>query len=251
MARITTLAGMKGYIKSVLGEPVIQVEIADAQLNRIIDDTIQIYQKYGTGEGNYQDFLAFPVTVGTSAYSTEGWDLASVIDFDLSYSNDGINVLFSPQHQLLYQDWVIHGNYPGGPGGYASQSSGMVLAGYEVAMEYLNDISDMFDLKIHAQYTDARQEILLYPTPSTSGTALLTVYRKTSAQELYNDDLVKRLAVAEAKIQWGNNLNKYNMTLPHGGTINGSDILTQGKEEKEKVMDDIVMESEAPNFFIE
>ena len=68
MAKITTLNGMKGYILSVLGNPVIQVEIADSQLDRIIDDSVQIYTKYNTGEGNYFDLVGFPLVAGTSAY---------------------------------------------------------------------------------------------------------------------------------------------------------------------------------------
>lgn len=251
MARITTLVGMKNYIKSVLGEPVIQVEIADAQYDRIIEDTIQLFQKYHTHEGNYMDFIGFTVSAGVSAYSTDGMNLASVLDLSLSVGTDGINTLFSPTHQSLYQDWVVHGGYPGGPGGSTGRFSGMVLAGYEIAMQYLNDINDTFSIIYATQYSDARQEILIYPTPAIGGTGLLQVYKKETAQNLYNDDLVKRIAVAEAKIQWGNNLNKYNMNLPHGGTINGESILQQGKEEKEKVMEDMFQESEPLPFYIE
>jgi hypothetical protein len=197
------------------------------------------------------DFMGFTVSAGVSAYSTEGWNLASVVDLNLSVNDDGINVLFTPTHQLLWRDWVVHGSYPGGPGGVASEYTGMILADYEVAMQYLNDIEDMFNMRIHVQYLEDQQRIIMYPTPTTTGTALLNVYKKNVAENLYNNKLVKRLAVAEAKIQWGNNLNKYNMTLPHGGTINGESILTQGKEEKEKVMEDIVQESEQPFFLIE
>ena len=127
----------------------------------------------------------------------------------------------------------------------------MVLAGYEIAMQYLNDIRDTFSILYRTQYSDARQQILIYPTPQTAGTGLLQVFRKETAENLYNDDLVKRLAVAEAKIQWGSNLDKYQMTLPSGGSINGANILARGIEEKDKVMEDIVAESEPLPFYIE
>jgi hypothetical protein len=177
-------------------------------------------------------------------------NLASTIDFTLSTGTDGINTLFSPTHQLLYQDWVIFGNYPGGSGNSSSQHSGMNLAGYEIAMQSLNDIHDMFSIMYHAQYSDARQEILITPTPATAGTGLLTVYRKETAENLYNDDMVKRLCVAKAMIQWGRNLGKYEMTMPSGGTIKGSEILSDGKELLEKIMEDIRMESEPLPFWM-
>ena len=244
MATITTLTGMKNYIKRKLGNPVVTVEIDDSQYDDIVDDTVQIFQDLHTGDGNYMDFLGFTISAGVSAYSTSGMNLAATLDLNLTVGTDGINTLFSPSHQLLYRDWVVHGGYPGNNGGASSRFSGMVLSSYEVAMQYLNDINDTFSIMYHTQYSDARQEILLYPTPATGGTGLLQVYKKETAANLYNNRLVKRLAVAEAKIQWGTNLSKYQMNLPHGGTINGAEILAQGKEEKEKVMEDIVGESE-------
>lgn len=252
MTRVTTLAGMKSYIQTELGSPVIQVEIADVQYNQLIDKSIRIFQKYHTGEGNYFDCIAFPIVKGVSAYSTSGMNLASVIDFDLSVDNTGINSVFSSEHQLLYNDWVVFGGYPGGPGGGSGgRFSGMVLAGYEIAMQYLNDIRDTFSTIYRTQYSDAREEFLIFPTPQTDGTGLLKVFRKETAEKLYNDDLVQRLCVAHAMIQWGHNLNKYNMTLPSGGTINGREILDEGKELLEKVMEDIREESEPLPFYIE
>jgi hypothetical protein len=71
MARITTLAAMRTYIKTMLGDPVITVELANSQLDQIIEDTVQIFQDYHTGEGNYMDYIGFTISDGVSAYSTE------------------------------------------------------------------------------------------------------------------------------------------------------------------------------------
>jgi len=252
MSRITSLGQMEQYCLRKLGNPVIQVEVSTDQLQQCIEDAVQVFQDLSTGEGNYQDVLAFPVISGTSAYDVSNLDLAGVLDMDLSFSDpNGINVLFSPTHMLLYEDWVIRGGYPGGPGGSYNENSGMVLAGYEVAVQYLNDIKDTFGLKYHAQFSDARQEILIWPTPKTTGVGLMLCYKKNKATDLYNHRMVKRLAVAEAKIQWGTNLDKYTMTLPSGATMNGARILQDGQAEKEKVMDDIIAESEGPIYFIE
>jgi hypothetical protein len=249
MARITTLAAMRNYIKTMLGSPVITVELADAQLNQIIEDVVQVMNDYHTGEGNYHDYIGFSVSAGTSAYNVSAYNIASTVDFDLFNTNDGLNVLFSETHNILWRDFVLHGNYPGGPGD--ANGEGMVLAGYNVMTNYLEDVKDTFSLMYHAQYSDARQEFLLTPTPKENGTGLLTVYRKETAENLYNNHIVKNLCIAESKILWGHILGKYSMTLPSGGTINGQDIKSDGKEEKEKIMEQIRMESEPPMFFIE
>ena len=91
----------------------------------------------------------------------------------------------------------------------------------------------------------------LIPTPNQSGTVLLEVVKREESRFLYNNELVKELSIAEAKIQWGQNLGKYSMTLPSGGTINFERILDEGNTERDKVRERILAESEPPMFMIE
>lgn len=247
MARIKTLASMRSYIKMQLGAPVIKVEMADTQIDQIIEDCIQTFQDYHTGEGNYLDYLPFTVSAGVPTYNVSASNIASTIDFELSNSPDGINVLFSPTHNLLYQDWVIHGNYPGGSGA----GQGNVLTNFEIQTQYIEDIRDSFGAYYYAQYSDSRQEVTLTPTPELDGTGLMVIYRKESAENLYNNHLVKRLCVAKSKMLWGEMLSKYSSTIPGGATINGESIFSRGQAEYDRVLDDMIKESEPPYPFVE
>jgi len=251
MARITTLAGMETYVLTKLGSPVIQIELSQGQLDQAIEDSVQYFQTHHTGEGNYRNYFGLSITNGVSAYDVADRNIEATIDTSLTFGENGINVLFSSTHSLLYEDWVIHGGYPGGPAGGAYLDSGMALAGYEVAIQYLEDIKDFFNRVYHAQYSSARREILITPTPTATGILLVECFSRETAENLYNNEMVKALSVAEAKIQWGQNLRKYNMTLPSGGTINWSEILAEGREDKERLMERISGESEEPIFFIE
>ena len=172
MARITTLAAMKTYVKKMLGQGVITIEVSDQQIEQIIEDTIQIFQEYYSGEGNYQNYIPFTVSAGVSTYNVSAYNLAATVAFDLTNTNDGINVLFSDTHNILWKDWVIYGNYPGGPGG-GDSGGGTVLTNYEISTQYLEDVRDRFEILYNAQYSDARQEILLTPTPTENGIGLL------------------------------------------------------------------------------
>ena len=251
MAKITDLAGMRQYVLRKLGSPVIQVEMSIEQLEDAIYDSVQFFSTHHTGEGNYRDFMGLAFEVGTSAYDMSNLNIEAVIDTHLTFQQDGISTLFTNTHNLLYEDWVVNGGYPGGPGGGQYGAAGMVLAGYEVAMNYLEDIRDTFTRIYHAQYSSSREEILITPTPTIAGVALIEVFKRESAANLYNHELVKALSVAEAKIQWGQNLRKYSMTLPSGGTINWSEILSEGREDKERIQERIIGESEFPMFFID
>jgi len=250
MAEITTLAAMKSFVLRRLGSPVIQVELSDDQLEQCIEDAVQYFQNHSTGEGNYRDYIGFTIQNGVSAYDMSDTQIDAVIDVALSFTTDGISTLFSHTHNLLWHDFVTLGGYPGGPGG-GGNGAGMTLAGYEIATSYLDDVQDMFSRIYSAQYSSARKEMILTPTPDTTGIVLLEVFKKELAVNLYNNELVKRLAVAEANIQWGVNLRKYNMTLPGGGTMNWESIYQDGKDEKEKIEVRIVDEGEPPMPFIE
>jgi len=250
MAEITNLAQMKTYLLRRLGSPVIQVEIADVQLEQVIEDSVQFFQNWHTGEGNYRDYMGFTIQNGVSAYDMANYDIDSVVDVALSFNDDGINTLFSNTHNLLYNDWVVQRGYPGGPANYGG-GAGMELAEYEIATEYLDDIDDMFSRIYSARYHSGKKEMVITPTPTMSGIVLLEVFKRAKAIHLYNNELVKALSLAEAKIQWGQNLRKYAMTLPSGTQINWDGILSEGREDKERLHERIRTEGEPPIFFIE
>ena len=77
----------------------------------------------------------------------------------------------------------------------------------------------------------------------------LEVYEITDPEvfgSVYNDNWLKRYATSLAKVQWGQNLIKYAGTdLPGGIQISGDNILASGKEEQDK------LEEEMKQSFIE
>ena len=118
MPKITDLAGMRQYVLRKLGSPVIQVEMSVEQLEDSIYDSVQFFQTHHTGEGNYRDFMGLAIEVGTSAYDMSNLNIEAVLDTPLTFYDDrGISTLFTNTHNLLYEDWVVNGGYPGGPGG--------------------------------------------------------------------------------------------------------------------------------------
>lgn len=244
---ITTLPLFRDYIKRQLGHPVLCVELADEQLTQIIQDAIDIFQRYMYVEANYKDYLTFTVSAGTSAY-TVGDDIQDVIDFELTSGVNGINTLFTQTHNLLHNDWVVNGGYPGGPGG--GGSTNLQLTNYDISMMYLDEIKAKFARKYRVLYKDATNELVLVPTPNEDLTGLLEVYSRHEASDLYNHILVRKLATALARKQWGLHLKKYTLTLPGGGTLNGDSIYNDGLNDEDKVMEQIYKEASPPDFFI-
>ena len=236
---ITSISACRDYIKTRLGDPVVCVEISDDQLNEIIFDSIQDFTRYNYGEGSYKDYVVLSLSADVSEYNLSGTNIIDTIDYTLSTSDGGsINALFTPTHIALSETGIIQN----------VTSNGMV--DWNIAMLMLEEIKNTFNKMFMVDFRQGSNIMRVVPTPTEAYTGILTCYKKETALNLYNNRLVQRLCVARAKIQWVEHLSKYSLTLPGGGTMNGDSIISRGKEEEEKVMEDIKGESEPTDFFV-
>jgi len=257
MAKITDLTGMKNYVLVQLGFPVINIEISNEQLEQAIEDTVQDFSRYNYDEGSYRDYFVLQTSAGQMDYAVSAVrdhstgatldNVQHIWDFSVSFGMDGINTLFSPAHILLYNQYVNQGSYPGGPG---ADNNGLMLTTYQTSMMYLDMINEMFGKMYSVDYLPGREVIRITPTPSEALIGVLILWRREYAYNLYNNPLVKKLAVARAKKRWGWNLNKYGGALPDGLTINSREIIDEANAEEEKWLERMFDESNPPDFIV-
>jgi len=247
VAQITSLQQFRNYIKSVLGAPILTVEVADEQLNRVIEDSVQYIQEYNVGVGSDLEYFIFSAASGQSTYPVSG--VAGAFDVELAIGMDGINTLFSPAHEILYSDFVNQLNvYGTGP---VVGNPSMILTTFDTAMYYLKEIKNHFGKGYTVRFNGNKQVLTITPTPTANIVGVLYLYRKEDAINLYNHPLTKKLAIAKAKVQWGGNIGKYQaLTLPDGSTINGREIAAEGKTEEVEIEEFIRQTSAPPNFFV-
>ena len=249
-----TLEEFRTYIFTMLGYPVHNVEIAEEQVDVIIYDTIQDFHtyNYGPGGGTDLEYTTLLVSAGVSEYHVDDSNIEAAYDIELSNGSDGINTLFSPMHLLMYNDWVTNGNYPGGPGSAygIGGGSGLILTNYQISMQYLEQANMMFGKHYTVKYNKPRESIVITPTPEECAIGTIGLYTRAAAEKLYNNHLVKKLAVARAMKLWGLHLGKYQLTLPDGITMNGFEIRNMGVEEEEKILEWMRKESEPIDFFV-
>jgi hypothetical protein len=235
---ITTYQEFKTFILTELGSPVITVELADVHLQQCIDEAINDFFKYNQGAASYKDFIRIEISAGVSSYDLSGSGINDVCDILLSTGGNGnINALFSPINMMV------------GPADFARLSK-FQLVDYHTAMMKLAEINDYFAVKYQGNFSQATETLRLIPTPIENQAVMLEVYKKESAQSLYNNQLVKKLAVARAMLIWGRILRKYSITLPGGGTLTGADILADGKEMYDAVIQLMIDESPPADFYV-
>ena len=257
MAWITTLSDLRTYIKQELGNPVVNVEVDDLQINQSVEKAIQVMNKYNYGEGTFLDYAVFTTTAGQAYYelgtdllTTAFADIQDVIDFNISFGAGGINTLFTPTHILLQEMNGAGGQFGTSPNWAGYSTPGLELASYQIAMMYIQEIHEMLGKMYTVNWLPGRRVLHITPTPTQALTGVLQVYRRETAENLYNNILVKNLATAYVKQQWGSNLRKHQMTLPGGGSNAGNEIRQEAAEEIKDAIESIRFESNPIDFFV-
>jgi hypothetical protein len=92
------------------------------------------------------------------------------------------------------------------------------------------------------------------PEPHTHGHnryILLTVNAELPIEQYYGNDTVLRLALAEAKMLLGTVRKKFSGTTLLGGGQLDTDIYNEGREEKDKILEELIQrESKGQCFYI-
>jgi hypothetical protein len=259
---------------------VFELEAGKMEYNlRSVDDTVAGI----IGRGGNEAPSGAELEAVKQALSDGGWEnskinIESVIDVKLAQglSNGGINDLFTPSHGWFYGgganslgmnpgNGISNGVYSGSSltGAYnngISTSSGttgqissgsnysamLPLSSYVMFKQNLANIERIFGDRIMSIWRPEAGILTLYGTPGTSGLALIRYYRREEAVYLYNNTLFQDLVVAYAGLKWGEILDKYSTTMAGGGTVNGSNIISQYQTKLDAAIENIKRESWQP-----
>ena len=260
MASPNSRAELITYCKRQLGEPVLQVNIDDEQVNNVIDDTYQFFQEncYNGMERAYlfheitaDDKTRFAASVTTSSGTTDWKETTNYIPvpdhvvgitrvFGL-VSNSIRSNLFGVEYQLFLNDLYAFGSID--------------ILNYFMTKQYLETLDMVLNNGSFQQFRYTMRRDRLYMDLDKDflkeGKYLLIEAHRMidpeDATEMYNDMFVKRYATALMKKQWGMNLIKYNnVQLPGGITLNGRELYTDALAEIEKIESEVLSKYAIP-----
>ena len=262
MAQPASRSQLKDYCLRQLGAPVLEINVADEQVDDIIDDAIQYfherhfdgvlrtYLKYeitqnyiDRGKGPGQDgVLGITTTTATSTIdgATMQFDWEensnylqvppSVIGIEKVFHFDGSQSMssgmFSIKYQLFLNDIYFWG--------------AMEMLTYNMTRTYLADLE--FALTTQKQFRFNQRMDRLYLDISwgelTAGDYLvIDCFRTLDPNDytrVWNDSFLKKYTTALLKKQWGQNLIKFQgVKLPGGVELNGREIYEDGVKELE------------------
>ena len=250
MANPNSRATLIDYAKRKLGDPVIEINVDEDQLEDRVDEALQYYQEFHS-DATLITFLKHQVTATdiSNEYITLSADITFVSKlFPISSSFNNSFNFFDIKYQMMLNDIADMQNFAGD------------LAYYEQLQQYLS----LLDMKLngHPQIQFARRQNRLYihgdfaDQDVQAGEFIIAeVYKiidPNAHTSIYNDRWLKEYTTALIKQQWGMNLIKFEgMQLPGGVVLNGRQIYDDATTDLERLRELIRIEHEMPiDFFV-
>jgi hypothetical protein len=235
MATITSRQLFKEYILRRLGAPVIDINVDDEQVEDRIDDALLKFRDYhfdGMQHVYYPHQLS--QTDINNRYVTLPEDFVGVTRvFDINDSFGAMN-LFNIRYQLHLNELF--------------NISSVSVTPYVVAMRHIEFLEEVFVGKKPIRYNRNTDKLYIDMNWDDDVLAsqfiMIEGYREVSPEEnpdVWNDPWLRKYTAALVKLQWGENLKKFEgMNLPGGVTFNGQKIWEEANEEINKLDDEVI-----------
>ena len=251
MSRPSTREQFTDYCLRRLGFPVIEINVAEEQVDDRIDDALSKYWDYHF-DGVEEDYLIVPITSNdvSNGYITLEEKVFSVISI-LPIGNDssvgiGAGDLFNAQYQFYMNDFYGSNNIVSSNLEYLS-SLKSYLSTAQMTVSPINSFN--FNRKTNR----LRFNESLSRLKEKSSSIVIKVYKKideTVFSDVWDDEFLKEYATALIKKQWGENLKKFgNMNLPGGITLNGEAIFNEAIADIERLETKLTIDLQIPNDF--
>ena len=279
MATPSSRSELADYCKRQLGAPVLEINIADEQVEDIMDDAIQFFQERHF-DGVSQSFLKYKISQndidrglanmrGTSGDKTTGIttetataEIVGVSTTFTFYENsnylqvppeiigvtkifhyDGANTItnnmFSVKYQLFLNDIYFWG---------ATE-----MLTYAMTKTYLEDINFLLTTQKQIRFNQRMDRLYLdidWDGVTVGDYFVIDCFRALNPADyarVYNDSFLKRYTVALMKRQWGQNLLKFQgVKLPGGVELNGRQIYDDAEKDLEIIREQMSNMYEMP-----
>lgn len=236
MAKPTSRIELKDYCLRRLGSPVIEINVADEQVEDRIDDALSYFHDYHY-DGAERKFLVHQITQQDidNKYITVDDSVIGVVKI-FKPSDSQVKNMFDVQYQMRLQDayWYAGGNFQ-----Y-----------YFMTMQNLAEADQLFNNEKPIRFQRHINQIHVDMTWSElviDEYLVFEVYQIIDPEiytDVYGDRFVRDYTTALIKKQWGENLSKFEgVQLPGGLTLNGQRIYSEAVEEIRKLEEELLNNS--------
>jgi hypothetical protein len=183
------------------------------------------FTREGSVVGNGENFI------NSFDYDTMDYrKVIAVTDFEEG-SSTGINTLFTIEQTLAQQTYFS----------YAMGNYGFDLVSWYTLKNWLETREKMLATKRSYSFDERTQILRMYPQPNASSSnvrfyGVISCYVERPIRDLLKELWVYQYTLALTKMAVANIRGKYgNVTLFGGGSLNSTDLMTQGLAERDKL----------------
>tara|TARA_B100001142_G_scaffold321264_2_gene367633 strand:+ start:9034 stop:9882 length:849 start_codon:yes stop_codon:yes gene_type:complete len=276
MAQPTNRPELIDYCKRKLGAPVLEINVADEQIDDLVDDAIQYFQERHF-DGVSQVYLKYEITehdiergrapggespsagIASTTATTSIAGVSTTFNFEESsnflqippdiigitkiYNFDGSNTatnnMFSVKYQMFLNDI------------YSWGSTEMLT--YAMTKTYLEDINFLLTTDKAIRFNQRMDRLYLdidWGSVSVGNHIVIDCFRSLNPNDyerVWNDSFLKLYLTSLIKRQWGQNLIKFQgVKLPGGIELNGRQIYDDAQKEIDVIMEKMSNTYELP-----
>ena len=276
MAQPSSRTELIDYCKRQLGAPVLEINVAEEQIEDILDDAIQFFQERHF-DGVYPTFMKYKLTdndvsrgrsrggnsgnIGITTTTAEATIDGSTVEFNWEENSnylqvppeiigvnkifhyDGSNTItnnmFSVKYQLFLNDIYYWGQTE--------------ILSYAMVKTYLEDINFLLTTQKQIRFNQRQDRLYIdvdWGNVASGDYIIMDCYRILNPSDygrVWNDSFLKRYTTALVKRQWGQNLIKFQgVKLPGGVELNGRQIYDDAQKDLEVIREQMSNMYELP-----
>ena len=276
MAQPSSRTELVDYCKRQLGAPVLEINVAEEQIEDILDDAIQFFQERHF-DGVYPTFMKYKLTdndvsrgrsrggnsgnIGITTTTAEATIDGSTVEFNWEENSnylqvppeiigvnkifhyDGSNTItnnmFSVKYQLFLNDIYYWGQTE--------------ILSYAMVKTYLEDINFLLTTQKQIRFNQRQDRLYIdvdWGNVASGDYIIMDCYRILNPSDygrVWNDSFLKRYTTALVKRQWGQNLIKFQgVKLPGGVELNGRQIYDDAQKDLEVIREQMSNMYELP-----
>ena len=282
MAKPTTREELKDYCLRQLGAPVLEINVADEQVDDLLDDTIQYFNERHF-DGVEKTYLKYKISQedidrgrgsggGTVGVTTTGVGIVTTTGTSTNIAGLGTitSNFYETSNFIQVPDSVIGiekifkfdtSSISGGMFSIKYQLflndlyyfNSVELLQYAMTKTYLEDIDMLLTTDKQVRFNQRQNRLYLdidWKAQTAGNYLVIECYRALDPEnysKIFNDSFVKRYLTAAIKKQWGQNLIKFQgVKLPGGLELNGRQIYDDGQRELDEIRQRMSSDYELP-----
>ena len=252
------------YVKYKLGAPVLQVNVSDEQIDVAIEDAFQYFNERNHFNGVERGYLVFNIDKEFKE-AFNSFEYSELDEREYKQQNNYItmpedvvgvvNIMASTRSsfgQGIVPGGMIYPALLGQLTGDACGSVNSTLVTYFAIQEYLALINWLFFPPKSFNFNQRTHRLIVDGTLNRMGGGMMVVECMIKPNpdlypDLWNDMWLKQYATELVRLQWGQNLSKYNQVqLPGGIVLNGQQILQDAQNNINKLQERFSMDFADP-----